>query len=35
MVFRSREKTLTDEEVNTVLDEVKLALGRTLGACFR
>jgi phenylalanyl-tRNA synthetase beta chain len=35
MVFRSREKTLTDEQVNSVLDEVKEALARSLGACFR
>jgi phenylalanyl-tRNA synthetase beta chain len=35
MVFRSREKTLTDEEVNSVLDEVKEALAGNLGACFR
>ena len=35
MVFRSREKTLTDEEVNAVLDEVKSALSQRLGASFR
>lgn len=35
MVFRSREKTLTDEEVNAVLDQVKEALIQKLGASFR
>lgn len=35
MVFRSLEKTLTDEEVNVVLGEVKDALTRELGASFR
>ncbi len=35
IVFRSREKTLTDEEVNAVLDEVKEALSQKLGASFR
>lgn len=35
MVFRSRERTLTDEEVNSVLDNVKKALSRNLAAGFR
>ena len=35
MVFRSLEKTLTDEEVNAVLGEVKDALTQQLGASFR
>lgn len=35
MVFRSLEKTLTDEGVNAVLGEVKDALTRELGASFR
>lgn len=35
MVFRSPEKTLTDEEVNSVLGSVKEALTRDLGAGFR
>ena len=35
MVFRSRSKTLTDEEVNAVLDRIKQALSRELGASFR
>lgn len=35
MVFRSPERTLTDEEVNTVLAEVKEALSRNVGASFR
>lgn len=35
MVLRSRDKTLTDEEVNAVLGEVKEALSRELGASFR
>lgn len=35
IVFRSREKTLTDEEVSAVMDEVKEALVRNTGASFR
>lgn len=35
IVFRSLEKTLTDEEVNAVLDEVKEALSQKSGASFR
>ncbi|MGI6295946.1 MAG: phenylalanine--tRNA ligase subunit beta [Armatimonadota bacterium] len=35
MVFRSPEKTLTDEEVNSVLGSVKEALTRDIGAGFR
>lgn len=35
MVFRSLDKTLTDEEVNAVLGEVKDALTRELGASYR
>ena len=35
MVFRSREKTLTDEEVIAVLDKIKEALTRNLGASYR
>jgi len=35
MVFRSPDKTLKDEEVNSVLDKVKEALGAEVGASFR
>ncbi len=35
MLFRSLEKTLTDEEVNAVLGEVKEALTQQVGASFR
>ncbi|MGC8861873.1 MAG: phenylalanine--tRNA ligase subunit beta [Armatimonadota bacterium] len=35
MVFRSPEKTLTDDEVNAIVDRVREALGRDLGATFR
>ena len=35
MVLRSEDKTLTDEEVNAVVGEVKAALTRDLGASFR
>jgi len=35
MVFRSLERTLTDEEVNAVLAEVREALIRNVGASFR
>jgi len=35
LVFRSAERTLTDEEVNVVLDKVQSALKRQLGASFR
>lgn len=35
MVFRSREKTLTDEEVNSVLDRVKKILADDLNASIR
>ena len=35
MVFRSRERTLTDEEVNEVLGEIKSALTLQFGASYR
>jgi len=35
LVFRSPEKTLTDDEVNTVLSNIREALSRKLGASFR
>jgi phenylalanyl-tRNA synthetase beta chain len=35
IVFRSPEKTLTDDEVNAVVSRVREALGRDLGASFR
>ncbi len=35
MLFRSLERTMTDEEVNAVLGEVKDALTQQLGASFR
>lgn len=35
LVFRSAERTLTDEEVNAVLDKVQTALKQRLGATFR
>ena len=35
MVFRSHEKTLTDEEVNSVLDRVKKILADDLNASIR
>ncbi|MCE5198583.1 MAG: phenylalanine--tRNA ligase subunit beta [Armatimonadota bacterium] len=35
VVFRSREKTLTDDEVNAVLGEIKEALAQKAGASFR
>ena len=35
VVFRSRERTLTDEEVNAVLGEIKEALTREFKASYR
>jgi len=35
MVFRSPDKTLTDDEVNAVVSRVREALGRNSGASFR
>ncbi|MCL5104441.1 MAG: phenylalanine--tRNA ligase subunit beta [Armatimonadetes bacterium] len=35
VVFRSREKTLTDDEVNSVLAEIREALSRGVSASFR
>ncbi len=35
LVFRSPDRTLTDEEVNAVLSQVRKALSDTLGATFR
>ena len=35
IVFRSREQTLTEDEINSVLAEIKNALSRNAGASFR
>ncbi len=35
VVFRSKEKTLTDEEVNVALSGIREALSRNIGASFR
>lgn len=35
IVFRSKERTLTDEEINGVLDDIKVSMSSKIGAQFR